>query len=274
MYFTSLFSHILRRRIFMSRWILYRTHQGDLKSRERFIYLSKKLKGFAQLVWLFDGDSSENCSFDGTLPEHASAFKSSEDGMSKLWPDLLKSYFNSPIGTPRIFPKNGDKIRSIKWSLGHLPALEWWISTGRPRGRFMVWEHDMWWEDQFNPLAAIQPAFRHHKFLAQPVKRYNPGPDTVQPPIVNCPNWLKPSMVCHYTATIMSDNLMGCLDDLSKACCWSHCELFVPSVAHHHPKGGGCASWMRAAPSSELRKIIHRFPGQTKNKSPQKIFNI
>jgi hypothetical protein len=226
----------------------------------------------ADAVWMHDGDAAGGARHPGNLPHGASSFENTDEGIAKLWPEVCESYMACPEGTPRVFPKSGGAKRPLKWTLGHLPALQWWVSMGRPRGRFMVWEHDLWWDSPFDPSAALGPAFSHRMFLAQPVKRYNPGPDSIQPPTVKRPSWLRDSTICHYTATVMSDCLMAALEEVTNSGCWGHCELLVPSVAVHHPRGGGTMSWNSAARSAALSPVIHRFEGQTPGKKPQRLF--
>jgi hypothetical protein len=256
----------------MKNWLLYRTHQADAGTADRFRYMCNSLRGVASLVWMHDADSRECSAFPGTLPDGSESFSNTDAGMAKIWPDVFSSYMQAPLSTPRVYPKGGGPIRPLKWTLGHLPALEWWISKGKPEGRFMVWEHDLWWDRDFAPGHSLLPAFSHRKFLAQPLKRYNPGPDTIQPPTVSAPPWLRDTMICHYTATVMSSCLMAALDEVSRMGCWGHCELLVPSVAHHHRHGGGAANWNSVARHPLLQHVIHRFEGQAKGKKPQRIF--
>lgn len=257
----------------MHKWFLYRTHQSDDGTKDRFHYLADRLKGMASAVWMYDGDAGGGADYGSGLPSGSSSFKNTDEGITRLWPEVCESYRACPEGTPRVFPKSGGPKRPLKWTLGHLPALEWWVAAGRPKGRFMVWEHDLWWDSPFDAASALMPAFSSRKFIAQPVKRYRPGADAIQPKTVNRPQWLKDSTICHYTATVMSDGLMTALEEVTRAGCWGHCELLVPSVANHHPLGGGAASWNVVAGHPALRPIIHRFEGQTPGKRPQRLFS-
>jgi len=256
----------------MQNWLLYRTHQNDEKTQGRFDELSHLLRGMANVVWMCDGDSVGGCQYGGVLDKNSSSFTNTDCRIREIWPKIFETYDSCPQDTPRVFPKGGGPKRPIKWVLGHLPALQWWRENGKPEGRFMVWEHDLWWDAPFRAAQALAPAFSHHKFLAHPVKTYRPGPDAIQPQTVRPPEWLKDTTICHYTATVMSARLMASLDEISEEGCWGHCELLVPSVAHHHKNGGGAASWMAVAGHPALRPIIHRFPGQSPGKKPQRLF--
>lgn len=257
----------------MKKWLLFRTYINSPDAIDRFNYLAKKLSSDVHLVWLFDADYPTPCHYDGSMPSNCSQFGNSDQSIRNLWPLIFDTYDSVPGNTPRMFASNGEKF-SLKWSLGHLCLLEWWKSVHQPEGRFITWEHDIWWDRDFNPVKALAPAFRHKKFLTPMVKPRNTAEDSPQPPVRNAPKWFKECMICHDCMTARSSNLFYALDQFSNHGAWGQVEVITPSVADTHPNGGKSASWSKVAMDACLQPLIHRFSGQRSRKSPQRLFKL
>jgi hypothetical protein len=256
----------------MDRWLIFRTYHNDDATVERFNYLSTKLGKKVSMVWLFDGDNKNDCSYPHKMPDNATQFANTDLSIRSKWPSIFDTYDQVPKSTPRMFSKDGEKF-SLKWVLGHLCILQWWVENGRPDGRFITWEDDIWWDRDFDPVKALEPAFRHKKFLATMVKKRDKF-DSPQPPVFNPPKWFKESMICHDCISARSSPLMHALEDFSNSGAWGQVEVVVPSVAASHPTGGGAAKWKDVAMDAKLLPIMHRFEGQKEKKSPQRLFKI
>lgn len=257
----------------MDRWLIFRTYHNDSAVVERFEYLSSQLAPHVSTVWLFDGDNEADCSYPSKLPKNSYQFANTDEAIRKMWPRIFETYDNMPKNTPRMFHKDGRKF-SLKWTLGHLYILQWWISMDKLDGRFVTWEDDIWWDRKTDIKNALEPAFRNRKFLATMVKKRNYQEDSPQPPVVNPPRWFKECSICHDCITARSSQLMHALEHFSGHGAWGQCEVIVPSVANSHPSGGGSATWRDVAMDVNLTSIIHRFPGQKENKKPQRLFKI
>jgi hypothetical protein len=255
------------------RWLIFRTYHNDETTVGRFEYLAKRLFPYAKLVWLHDGDSDKSSHYPSLMPDGCSSFANTDLSIRKMWPKIFESYDFCPPSTPRVFDRKGNKY-SPKWVMGHLCLLQWWISEGRPDGRFITFEDDIWWDRDFNALRAFGPAFRHRKFLASMVKKYSKSVDSPQPPTINAPRWFEEKMICHDCIAARSENLLHALEDFSDNGAWGQVEVVVPSVAETHPTGGGCARWINAAPDVGLSALIHRVEGQKEGKKPLRLFKF